>query len=195
MKKYYLLFAALFILALGGGYLMSTRSGEFSLDAYAPRLPGGEFELQSLQGPVKLSDFRGKLVLIYFGYTHCPDICPTALALTTGALKQLNPQDLAQVQTLFISVDPKRDTPERMAEYAGFFHPSIIGLTGSEAQINDVARRFGAYYSIADGASADSYEVDHSSQTVVVDRDGQVQMAIRHGTPSPEVLEVIRQYL
>ena len=148
-----------------------------------------------MNGPVHLSDFKGKLVLIYFGYTHCPDICPTALALTTGALKQMSAAELAQVQTLFISIDPRRDTPERMAEYAGFFHPSIIGLTGSETQINDVARRFGAYYSILDGASADNYEVDHSSQTVLIDQQGQVKMAIRHGTPSEEVLKTIRQFL
>jgi protein SCO1/2 len=95
---------------------------KINLDQYAPPMPGGDFILQSHKGPIKLSDFRGKVVLIYFGYTYCPDICPTALALTSSALKELNESELAQIQTLFISVDPERDTPERLDEYTHFGH-------------------------------------------------------------------------
>ena len=195
MKKLYLLLAAFLILAGAGGYFISFYPANFDLDAYAPRLPGGDFELQSLQGPVKLSDFRGKLVLIYFGYTHCPDICPTSLALTTGALKRLDKRELAQVQTLFISVDPVRDTPARVAAYAGLFHPAIIGLTGSEAKIKDVARRFGAFYSIEDGASTGNYEVDHSSRTLVLDRAGQISTTLAHGTQPDAIVKALRSRL
>ena len=99
-----------------------------------PRLPiveGGDFTLQSASGPVSLKDYRGKLVLVYFGYTFCPDICPTSLAATAEGLKQLSPEELARVAMIFVSVDPKRDTPERLKEYVEFFHPSIVGVTGS----------------------------------------------------------------
>ena len=86
-----------------------------------PALPeGGDFTLQSADGPVSLKDFRGKVVLVYFGYTYCPDICPTSLAATAEGLKQLTPEELARVAMIFVSVDPKRDTPARLKEYVNF---------------------------------------------------------------------------
>ena len=94
---------------------------------------GGDFTLQSATGPVTLKDYRGKVVLLYFGYTYCPDICPTSLTATAQALGQLAPAELARVQTLFVSVDPERDTPARLKDYGAFFHPSIIGVTGTAA--------------------------------------------------------------
>ena len=96
---------------------------------------GGDFTLQSAAGPVSLKDYRGKLVLVYFGYTFCPDICPTSLAATAEGLKQLTPEELARVAMIFVSVDPKRDTPERLKEYAEFFHPAIVGVTGTPEAI------------------------------------------------------------
>ena len=83
--------------------------------------PGGDFTLQSAAGPVSLADYRGKLVLVYFGYTYCPDVCPTSLAATSEGLKQLTPAERARVSMIFVSVDPKRDTPARLKEYAEFF--------------------------------------------------------------------------
>jgi protein SCO1/2 len=106
---------------------------------------GGDFTLQSAAGPVSLKDYRGKLVLVYFGYTYCPDICPTSLAATAEGLKQLTPEEQARVAMIFISVDPKRDTPERLKEYAEFFHPAIVGVTGTAETIADVARRYGVF--------------------------------------------------
>ena len=95
-----------------------------------PALPeGGDFTLQSANGPVSLKDFRGKEVLVYFGYTYCPDICPTSLAATAEGLKQLTPEELARVAMIFVSVDPKRDTPARLKEYVTFFHSAIVGVT------------------------------------------------------------------
>ncbi len=99
------------------------------------RLPGapqgGDFTLQSPDGPLALHDLRGKVVLVYFGYTMCPDICPTSLAFSAQGLNQLDKSELDSVKMLFITVDPERDTLERVKEYAGFFHPIIVGLTGS----------------------------------------------------------------
>ncbi len=157
-------------------------------------MPGGDFTLQSLKGSVKLSDFKGKVVLIYFGYTYCPDICPTALALTSAALRELNESELAQTQTLFISVDPERDTPERVDEYAHFFHPNILGVTGEKSKIDDVTKRFGAYYRIPDHVSGENYAVVHSSQTLVIGKDGEIKATIAHGTLPESMLLTIREH-
>lgn len=193
MKRTILVLTAMFAIALVGGYLFSSTTS-LKLDQFAPGLPGGDFELQANTGPVKLSDFRGKITLIYFGYTYCPDICPTSLALTSAALRLLDDAELDQVQVIFISVDPARDTVARLAEYAPFFHPDIIGVTGSKQQIDDVARRFGAYYKIPDHAPEENYPVDHSSQTVLVGKDGKVKTTIAHGTAPDEMVKTIRAY-
>ena len=106
----------------------------------AARPTGGDFRLQSAAGPVDLKNLRGRVVLIYFGYTWCPDICPTNLAFIAAALKSLAPEDLARVQVLFVSVDPERDDAQRLAQYTGYFHPQILGLTGTPEEIAETAR-------------------------------------------------------
>ena len=156
---------------------------------------GGDFTLQSAAGPVSLKDYRGKVVLVYFGYTYCPDICPTALTATAQALNSLSAGELARVQTLFVSVDPARDTPERLKDYAPFFHPSIIGITGTAAQIDDVARRYGASYAIQRIAGAANYVVDHSSLTYVVAADGRLVGSLPHAAPPEKVAAEIRKWL
>jgi len=195
MKRNYLILAAVLLVALIAGYLAASNKGTINLDQFAPKVPGGEFELQSINGPVKLSDYKGKLVLIYFGYTYCPDVCPTALSLTGTALAQLEPEELAQVQMLFVSVDPARDSVDRLDEYSHFFHPSIIGITGSKAEIDDITKRYGAYYKIVDTGSKTDYPVDHSSQTMVVGKNGEVVATIAHGTSPDEVVKTLRKYL
>ncbi|MBU0751326.1 MAG: SCO family protein [Gammaproteobacteria bacterium] len=156
---------------------------------------GGNFTLQSASGPVSLTDYRGKLVLLYFGYTYCPDICPTALTATAQALNSLTPAELARVQTLFISVDPERDTPDRLKEYAPFFHPSIIGITGTASQIDDVARRYGASYAKQQLAGAANYVVDHTSLTYVVAPDGRLVGSLPHAAPPEKVAAEVRKWL
>lgn len=157
---------------------------------------GGDFTLQSAAGPVSLRDYRGKLVLLYFGYTYCPDICPTSLAATAEGLKQLTPGELAKVATIFVSVDPERDTPARLKEYAEFFHPSIVGVTGTPEVLADIARRYGVFYARQTVATAgDGYVVDHTSDTYVVNAAGTVVGKIAHATPPEQVVEAIRKYL
>lgn len=195
MKRFNLILAGLFALALAGGYLFASGRISLDLDQYAPKQPGGDFELQSLSGPVKLSDFREKVVLIYFGYTYCPDICPVSLALTSAAMKQMETSELEQLQSILISVDPGRDSVERLSEFVSFFHPDIIGLTGTKAQIDDVTRRFGVYYRIAEDAPAENYAVDHSSQTLLIGKDGEIKEVLAHGTLSDDVLTAVRKYL
>lgn len=156
---------------------------------------GGDFTLQSASGPVSLHDFRGKVVLVYFGYTYCPDICPTSLAATAAALGQLTPAELAQVQTLFVSVDPERDTPARLKDYAAFFHPSILGITGAPAEIAEISRRYGASYAKQTLANASNYVVDHSALTYLVAPDGRHAGNLPHAAPPDQVIAAIRKLL
>lgn len=157
---------------------------------------GGDFTLQSATGPVSLQDYRGKVVLVYFGYTYCPDICPTALAATAEGLKQLTPEELARVATLFISVDPERDTPARLKEYAEFFHPNIVGMTGTPENLADIGKRYGVFYARQKVATAgDGYVVDHTSDTYVVGPDGRLLSKIIHATPPDQVAAEIRKHL
>lgn len=157
---------------------------------------GGDFTLQSAKGPVSLQDYRGKLVLVYFGYTFCPDICPTSLAATAEGLKQLTPEEAARVAIIFISVDPERDTPARLQEYAEFFHPGMVGVTGTPGALAEIAKRYGVFYAKQNVATAgDGYVVDHSSDTYVVGPDGQLLGKIAHATPPDQVAAEIRKHL
>ena len=141
-------------------------------------------------------DFRGRFQLISFGYTYCPDICPTSLTATAEGLKQLKPEELAQVEMLFISVDPERDTPARLKEYAEFFHPKIIGATGSPQNLAEIARRYGVFYARQKVETAgDGYVVDHTADTYVVDAKGALVGKIAHATPPDQVVVAIRKYL
>lgn len=157
---------------------------------------GGDFVLQSAGGPVALSDYRGKLVLVYFGYTYCPDICPTSLAATGEGLKLLNPEEQARVAMIFVSVDPKRDTVARLKEYAEFFHPAIVGATGTAEVIAELAGRYGVFYAEQKVETAgDGYVVDHSADTYIVDPAGRLVGKIAHATPPDQVVVAIRKYL
>lgn len=157
---------------------------------------GGDFELTSARGALKLSDLRGKVVLLYFGYAACPDICPTNLAIISLALRELTPTERERVQVLFVSVDPERDTPGRLAEYAGYFHPDIIGVTGSEADLERVAKQYGAAYRRTEtGDSALGYVVDHSAYSYVIDASGALVRVLDHATPAQEIVTTLRRYL
>lgn len=156
---------------------------------------GGDFTLQSPKGPVSLEDLRGKVVLLYFGYTWCPDICPTNLTLMSAALSRLAPEELDKVQGIFISVDPERDTMERLETYTQYFHDTIIGMTGSEEEVAEVAKLYGAAYRKVDQDSATNYVVDHTSETYVIDGQGKLAEVLPHGTLPGPILEAVRAHL
>jgi len=157
---------------------------------------GGDFQLTSVDGPVSLSDLRGKLVLLYFGYTACPDICPTNLAILALALRALTPDERKRVQVVFVSVDPERDGLERLAEYAAYFHPSIIGVTGTEREVAAAAAQYGAAYQRSEQpGSAMGYLVDHSANTYLIDPAGALVNVLDHATPSEEIVATLRRHL
>ena len=146
--------------------------------------------------PVDLSDFHGKAVLLFFGYTSCPDICPTTLVTLSESLSSLTADERKKVAVLFVSVDPERDTVAHLKTYLDFFSIGAVGLTGTAEQIADVARRYGVFYSkqAADSATG-AYSMDHSADTFLVGPEGRVRARIAHGTQPEEVVAIIRQYL
>ncbi len=157
---------------------------------------GGDFTLQSAAGPVSLTDFRDKVVAIYFGYTHCPDVCPTSLAALARAVNQLTDEERAQMQGIFISVDPERDTPEIAAQYAQAFHPSFSGLSGTPEAVAEVAKRyFVLYEKVKLDDSAIGYAVDHSSILYVLGKNGVVQNLVRHSESQEDLVKALRAAL
>lgn len=149
---------------------------------------GGPFTLVDQDGVTRTeADLKGRYTLIYFGYTFCPDVCPTALSDMIIALDELG-KDAEKVQPLFITIDPERDTPEILKTYVAQFHPRLIGLSGNEAQISAAARAYRVYFAKSKGAKpGEDYLMDHSSIIYVMDRDGRYMTHFSHGT-SPETM-------
>lgn len=145
-----------------------------------------DFALRSAKGPVRLSEARGQVALVYFGYTFCPDICPTSLTATARGLNALTPSELERVRAFFVSVDPERDSVEHLARYVAFFHPGIVGLTGTAAELAATARDFGVVYQRHERPGA-AYSVDHSAFTAVVSPEGRYVSRLPHAA-EPEVL-------
>jgi len=157
---------------------------------------GGDFTLQSAQGPVSLHQFRGQVVLLYFGYTSCPDVCPASLGALASALKQTSPEERAQLQPLFISVDPERDSLEKLAQYAAYFYPGMLGLTGQPEYLKQLAQRYGAYFRKAPVEnSALGYAVDHSATIFIVDKNGQLADMIHNSHSPRQILKQLRAAL
>lgn len=157
---------------------------------------GGAFELIDQAGrPRRSDDFRGKLLLVYFGFTSCPDICPTDLQEISLALDRLG-ADAAAVQPLFITVDPDRDTPAQLADYLTSFHPSFVGLTGSAEAIRRAADAYKVYVAkVATGSQTTDYTVDHSAFIYLMDRNGGYLGFFPPGTPADRLIAMIRPRL
>lgn len=153
---------------------------------------GGPFQLVDQNGhTVSDTDFRGKLMLIYFGYTFCPDVCPTALGQVAQAMDMLTPKEQEQVVPIFITIDPERDTVEQMGPYVAAFHPSLIGLTGAPDTIAKVAKEF-KVYGKKNGTGKD-YTVDHSSIIYLMGRDGKYVSHFTHGSAPKDIADGLRK--
>lgn len=156
-----------------------------------------DFTLQSADGPVSFSDFRGKALAVYFGYSYCPDICPTTLSNLTGALKKLPPEQASQMQVVFISVDPERDTPESLKDYVEYFNPGYIGVTGTKEQIDEVVAHYDGtqYMFIKGGSDAMGYTVGHTSFVYFFDKNGDFSSMLVHSIDPESSLEHIKKAL
>jgi protein SCO1 len=151
---------------------------------------GHSLELTDHTGkPRRLEDFRGKAVVLFFGFTHCPDVCPTTLADIAQAIKQLG-QDAERVQLLMVSVDPERDTPDALAKYVTAFDPRFLGLRGDLAATKKVAGEFKIYFEKR--KQGESYTVDHSAQSYVIDPQGRLRLLVRHDRIGADLADDLR---
>ena len=188
-----LIWLAFFWQPTGSETAPTYRSG--SAHPTAARPAGGDFTLNSPDGKLSLHDYRGKVVLIYFGYTFCPDVCPTSLAAMAEAFSMLSPEELARVRGLLVSVDPERDTQEVLKVYAPFFHPAIVGVTGTPSEVAEVARRYGVSYAKQKTEEGRPYAVDHSAFTYLIAPDGTLSEVLSHDTAPAEIATRIRRIL
>ena len=154
---------------------------------------GHALELTDHTGkPRRLEDWRGKVVVLFFGFTHCPDICPTTLADISNQLKKLGP-DADRVQVLMVSVDPERDTQDALAKYVTAFDPRFLGLRGDLPATRQVAQEFKIYFEKR--KQGDSYTVDHSAQSYVIDPQGRLRLLVRHDRIAQDLAEDLRTLL
>ena len=160
--------------------------------------PAYDFKLIDHNGKeVRLSDYtkQGKIVVLFFGFTHCPDVCPTALNTLASMVKNLKESERSKVQVLFISVDPERDTPEVLKGYVPFFYPTFVGLTGSPEDIKKVAKEYKAYYKKVEGESAAGYLIDHSATIYVITPDMKIKLLYTSGKQDPKKMAEDIKYL
>ena len=154
-----------------------------------------DFEMMASTGErVRLSDFRGRPVLLYFGYTFCPDACPTTLSELKKVMAALGP-DADEVQVLMVSVDPLRDTPEALRTYLAGFDPSFIGLSGTEEEVLSAATMLGVYFNAHEGTTASGYLVDHTTTLMALDQDGYLRLLYPYETPAEAITADMRTLL
>ncbi len=155
-----------------------------------------DFTLMSTTGePVSLSDFRGKEVMLYFGYTFCPDVCPTTLNDLKVMMQELGPKKAENVQVIMVSVDPERDTVEQLSTYLPYFHPDFLGMTGDIADISDIASQFGIFFQREEGDTAAGYLVDHTAVVTLVDDKGYIKMIFPYGTTGQEMAADVAYFM
>jgi protein SCO1/2 len=195
---------ALALIAAAAVALLAVRIGD-----EIPRLPpsadqqpvgavpiGGPFTLVDQTGQVRTeADFRGKFMLVYFGYTYCPDVCPMELATMSAAVDALGP-DGAEVVPVFITIDPARDTVEHLKSFARNFHPRLVALTGTEDEVRAAARAYRVYYAKAgEGADGDDYLMDHTSIVYLIDGEGRYAAHFTHATAAEKMAARIAEFL
>ena len=157
---------------------------------------GGDFEMDSTLGKtVSLKDFEGKLLLIYFGYTSCPDVCPTTLTVIKQAVQKLDPKN-ELIQVLFISVDPERDSLEKMKTYLEFFNPGFVGLHAPFEEVQQVAKKFGSFFMKDEvNKSAIGYLVTHTGYVYLMDRKARIRKMFSSKVDTPEMIETVNLLL
>jgi cytochrome oxidase Cu insertion factor (SCO1/SenC/PrrC family) len=166
------------------------------LPATAGQQPlGGDFTLTDTDGrPFSLSTARGKVVLLSFGYTYCPDVCPLTLTIVSQVMKSLG-RRASDVVPIFVSVDPKRDTPKVLAKYVRYFDPRIIALTGDVHQLKAVAARFGVQFAYHGALASDRYTVDHTASLYIIDTNGKLAAIVPFGLPAKHIQRQVEALL
>lgn len=190
-------------LGLAFGYLLSgcdrfntTSAAPFNSTDITGASFAREFALTDHDGQARtLADFKGKVVVVFFGFLNCPDICPTTLAEWSAIREKLSEADRGKLQILFVTVDPERDSAERMKPYVTNFHASNLGLTGSAEQIEKTAKEFKVIYQKVEGKTPGSYTMDHSAASFVFDQEGKVRLYVRMGQPIDKTVADVQRLL
>ena len=193
------------LVTLGLLTLLITAAGVFALNYYSSSqnqpptsgLPGGPIELASTRGDFSLTQLDdNQVAIVTFGYTYCPDVCPMNQAVKKQALAELTPQQRDRIVPLMISVDPERDSLERLAEYTGFFGERFIGATGTQQQLEELASRYGVIWRRVEAEnSAMGYTIDHSSSLYVVDREGNILERVLYSSSPERLVTALRTAL
>lgn len=192
LGKSYLVFAVLFLTSV----LVSKSAAHNNSEPLKKDFSGGDFTLKSAAGPLSLQDLRGSVVLIFFGYTACPTVCPISLATIANVYTRMSPTELQGTRALFISLDPERDNLELLERYTKYFHPNIIGLTDEISVLKKVAEKYGVKYKktlVPD--STLGYVISHSSDIIIVDRDGVLRMTVPHDIDADHLLKQLKLLL
>ena len=192
LGKSYLVFAVLFLTSV----LVSKSAAHNNSEPLKKDISGGDFTFKSAAGPLSLQDLRGSVVLIFFGYTGCPTVCPISLATIANVYKKMSRAGLQETRALFISLDPERDNLELLDRYTKYFHPNIIGLTDEISVLKKVAEKFGVKYEktlVPD--STLGYVISHSSDIILVDRDGVLRMTVPHDIDTDHLLKQLNSLL
>lgn len=186
----------LLIGAVGAGVFLFSEPASFRGTTYAEPYPvAPDFALTRANGnSFRLSERRGRIIVLFFGYTSCPDVCPTTMAELNQALEKLDDQ-AAQVQVLFVTVDPQRDTPERVQEYVDHFNPNFIGLSGSEAELAKVWNDYGVFREVVEGTSAAGYLVNHTARVTLIDQQGNLRVSFPFDTPVEDIVHDLKLLL
>lgn len=179
----------LLIGVVAAGVFLFAKPASFRGTAYGEPYPSApEIKLTRADGSeFRLDQARGEVVALFFGYTSCPDICPTTMAELNQALQELGDRS-DQVQVLFVTVDPQRDTPQRVQEYVNHFNTDFIGLSGSEDELSNVWSEYGVFREIVDGTSAAGYLVNHTARVTLIDQQGNLRVSFGFDTPVEDVV-------
>ena len=187
----------LFLLVLGAAVLLFGGPASFRGTTYAEPYPvATEIDLARADGSrFRLSELRGDVVLLFFGYTSCPDVCPATMAELRQALSELKQTDSDRVKVVFVSVDPERDTPVRVQEYVSQFNPAFIGLSGTTSELEKIWADYGIYREIAQEQSAAGYVVNHTARVSLIDQQGHMRVSYTFDTPVEDIVHDLKLML
>lgn len=196
LKRFLLTLAVILFVLVTSLYFLIFYSPPLEKDIRSQYLKGGDFQLRQQGSPFNLSDLKGQPVILYFGYSSCPDVCPLGLAVIRDVLKSSD--EFSGIKALFVTLDPDRDTPEILQEYTRFFHPNIIPLTGALEEIKAVIESYGGFLRNNRPASVDvasQYLVDHSAYYYLIDANSELVRVFDHSTSAKEIADALRRLL
>lgn len=194
-KMLYLGIGAVLVAALLVGFQLSRRPYTYRGSTIDPPVPAADFELSNQHGQkFRLSEQRGEIVLLFFGYSNCPDVCPLTMSNFKSIKEELGDQ-ADKVRFIFVTVDPERDTKERLLEYVKVFDPEIVALTGSRAELEPVWKSYGVYQAKQDTSSAAGYSVDHTARTYLIDQEGNWRLTYPFEMEKADIISDVRHLI